>query len=149
MQIFTPSVEAYLAHFNEDDQKILNAMRSSVLKALPVGYEEVMQYGMIAYVVPLKVYPLGYLKDPTVPLPYLSLARQKNYFAFYSMGLFAMKEQFIEIKKNYEQQYGKLDHGVSCIRFRNASKISYALIEAVTQAVSMHDFIAFYQKAKG
>lgn len=149
MQIFAPSVEAYLAHFNEDDQKILNAMRSSVLKALPVGYEEVMQYGMISYVVPLKVYPLGYLKDPNVPLPYLSIARQKNHFAFYSMGLFAMREQFTVIKKNYEDQYGKLDHGMSCIRFRNPRKISYELIEEITQAVSMHDFIAFYQKAKG
>ncbi len=148
MQIFAPSVEAYLSHFSEADQSVLNAMRSSILKSLPEGYEETMQYGMISYVVPLKAYPSGYLKDPTVPLPYLSLARQINHFAFYSMGLFAMKEQFIEIKKNYEQQYGKLDHGVSCIRFRNASKISYALIEAVTQAVSMHDFIAFYQKAK-
>lgn len=149
MQIVAPSVEVYLSHFSEADQSVLNAMRSSILKSLPEGYEETMQYGMISYVVPLKAYPSGYLKDPTVPLPYLSLARQKNHFAFYSMGLFAMKEKFIEIKKNYEDQYGKLDHGMSCIRFRNPRKISYELIEEITQAVSMHEFIAFYQKAKG
>lgn len=149
MQIVAPSVEVYLSHFSEADQSVLNAMRSSILKSLPEGYEETMQYGMISYVVPLKAYPSGYLKDPTVPLPYLSLARQKNHFAFYSMGLFAMKEKFIEIKKNYEDQYGKLDHGMSCIRFRNPRKISYELIEEITQAVSMLEFIAFYQKAKG
>lgn len=149
MQIFAPSVEDYLSHFNEEDQKILNAMRSSILKTLSVGYQEVMQYGMIGYCVPLKFYPEGYLKDPTVPLPYLGLARQKNYFAFYSMGLYAMKEEFEKIKHDYEAQYGKLDHGMSCIRFKKASKISYRLIEDITQGVKMNDFIAFYQKAKG
>jgi Domain of unknown function (DU1801) len=149
MQIFAPSVEAYLSHFSEEDQIVLNAMRSSILKVLPKGYEERMQYGMISYVVPLEAYPLGYLKDPTVPLPYLSLARQKNHFAFYSMGLFAMKEAFEKIKHNYEDQYGKLDHGMSCIRFRNPNKISYTLIEEVAKGVKMKDFIAFYERAKG
>jgi Domain of unknown function (DU1801) len=149
MQIFAPSVEAYLSHFSEEDQIVLNAMRSSILKVLPKGYEERMQYGMISYVVPLEAYPLGYLKDPTVPLPYLSLARQKNHFAFYSMGLFAMKEQFTKIKKNYEDQYGKLDLGMSCIRFRNPNKISYTLIKEVAKGVKMKDFIAFYERAKG
>lgn len=149
MQIFAPSVEAYIAHFNEENQAILREMRLSILKVLPKGYQEVMQYGMISFVVPLSVYPEGYLKDPSVPVPYLSLARQKHHFAFYSMGLFAMKAQFNQIQQSYEQTYGKLDHGLSCIRFRNPRKISYALIEEVTQAVSMNDYIAFYQKAKG
>ena len=149
MQIFAPSVEAYLKHFSEDEQKVLNTMRSCILEALPEGYEECMQYGMISYVVPLKYYPKGYLQDPSVPLPYLSLAKQKNHYAFYSMGLFAMKEAFDKIKENYEATYGKLDHGMSCIRFRKPTKISYTLIEQVTKEVKMKDFIAFYEKAKG
>jgi len=37
-----------------------------------------MNYGMIGYVVPHKIYPDGYHCDPTLPLPFLGLASQKN-----------------------------------------------------------------------
>jgi hypothetical protein len=38
-----------------------------------------MQYGMIGYYVPHRVYPKGYHCDPKQPLPFAALASQKNY----------------------------------------------------------------------
>lgn len=47
-----------------------------------------MQYGMIGYYVPHKVYPKGYHCDPTQPLPFAALASQKNHMALYLMPVY-------------------------------------------------------------
>ncbi|MEZ4986583.1 MAG: hypothetical protein R2795_16360 [Saprospiraceae bacterium] len=49
---------------------------------------ETMSYGMIGYVVPHSVYPAGYHCDPQLPLPFISIASQKNFIALYH-GIYA------------------------------------------------------------
>lgn len=142
------SVEQYLLELNETDRVMMQNLRQSILKALPQGYIEVMQYGMISYVVPLTMFPQGYLNDPSVPLPYVSLAKQKNHFAFYAMSLYALEELFDKEKKRYEAQRGKLDHGMACIRFKSEKKIDFELIEKITQAMPIKTYIEYYCKAR-
>ena len=55
-------------------------VRKVILKNLPKGYAEVMQYGMISYVIPLGKYPDTYNGQA---LAYLSLASQKQYMSIY------------------------------------------------------------------
>lgn len=56
-------------------------MREIILENLDADYAEGMQYGMIGYFVPHRVFPPGYHRDPKQPLPFAHLAAQKNYFA--------------------------------------------------------------------
>ena len=63
-----------------------------ILKNLPEGYEEVIQYGMLGYVVPLKVFPSGYLNRKNEPLAYICLASQKNYMSIYMMSVYGEAE---------------------------------------------------------
>ena len=58
------TVEQYLAELPEDRRDALQAVREVILKNLPKGYEEGIQYGMIGYFVPHSVYPPGYHCDP-------------------------------------------------------------------------------------
>lgn len=46
-----------------------------------------MNYGMIGYVVPHKLYPRGYHVTPDLPLPFINVASQKNHIAFFHMAL--------------------------------------------------------------
>ena len=78
MQSKATTVEQYLRELPADRREAISAVREVILKNLPQGFEEGMQYGMIGYFVPHKLYPAGYHCDPTQPLPFASLASQKN-----------------------------------------------------------------------
>lgn len=147
--ITNPEIQAYLDQFPQDVQDVLNQARASILEVLPTGFEEQLNYGMIGYVVPLSLYPQGYLDDPTVPLPYFAIAKQKHHYAFYSMGLFMIKDLFEKEKASYESEVGKLDHGAACLRFRNVHKIPWKMIQTLASAITVDEYIQFYKKAKG
>ena len=74
------SPAAYLASLPPERRKVIAVVRAVVKKHLPAGYVETMNWGMLAYEVPLKRYPDTYNKQP---LMYLALAAQKNNYALY------------------------------------------------------------------
>src|SRR5688500_10751368 len=88
MQSKATSVKEYLAELPEDRRAAIAAVRKIILENLVGGFEEGMQYGMIGYYVPHRLYPAGYHCDPKQPLPYACLASQKNHMAVYLMGLY-------------------------------------------------------------
>jgi uncharacterized protein YdhG (YjbR/CyaY superfamily) len=72
------TVEKYLEELPEERRDALEAVRRTILEHLPDGYEEVMNWGMITYQVPLDVYPDTYNGKP---LMYAALASQKRHMA--------------------------------------------------------------------
>ena len=88
MQSKATTVEQYLAELPEDRRKAIEAVRQVILKNLDKDYEEGIQYGMIGYYVPHRVYPAGYHCDPKQPLPFAGLASQKNYMSLYLMCVY-------------------------------------------------------------
>ena len=69
-------VEEYLAALPEDRREAITAIRKVILKNLPKGYEEGIQWGMPSYFVPLSAYPVGYNCQPDQPLPSVGFASQ-------------------------------------------------------------------------
>src|SRR3984893_18384761 len=123
MQSKATTVSAYLASLPDDRRKAIETVRSVVLANLDKDYEEGMQYGMIGYYVPHRVYPAGYHCDPTKGLPFAALASQKNYMSLYLMGLYcgcdgendsALSRWFNEA---WAKTGKKLDRGKACTRF--------------------------------
>ena len=78
-------VEEYLAGLPEDRRRALSEVRRVVVENLPKGFEEVVQYGMLSYVVPLERYPETYNGQP---LAVASLGNQKRHMAIYLMGVY-------------------------------------------------------------
>ena len=70
--------EQYIAELPLERQEAIRKVRDVILRNLPAGYEEAMNYGMIAYQVPFTAYPDTYNKKPFM---YAALANQKNYTA--------------------------------------------------------------------
>lgn len=148
MQSKAETADAYVLEYSLEEQIILNKLRTAIKEVLPLGYEEQMQWGMIVYCVPLDRYPIGYLEDGITALPYISLAKQKHHYAFYSIASYGAKELFQKEKERYETKYGKLDQGAACIRFRSEKKIDYELVKNLSQAMSVNEFIQFYERSR-
>ena len=73
MQSKAETVADYLTTLPDERAEIMAALRSEIKKNLPKGFEETMQYGMISYVVPHKLYPAGYHCDPKLPLSFVCI----------------------------------------------------------------------------
>jgi len=93
--------EEYLKELPGDRKEPVSKLRDVVLKNLPKGFEETISYGMLGYVVPHENYPPGYHCDPKLPLPFVSIASQKNFIAFYHMGMYAMPDLLEWFTKEY------------------------------------------------
>ncbi len=85
MQSTATTVSDYCSHCPTDQADAFLKLRDTIKTNLPEGFEECMNYGMIGYVVPHSIYPAGYHCDPTLPLPFMGLAYQKNSINFYHM----------------------------------------------------------------
>ncbi len=148
MQSKATTPEQYLEELPEDRKAAVNKLRNSIKKNLPKGFQEGMGYGMLGYVVPHKLYPAGYHCDPKLPLPFMSIASQKNFVAVYHMGVYADAKLYDWFTKAYEEQnLGKLDMGKSCMRFKKMDKIPYDLIGELSSKLSVADWINLYERS--
>lgn len=145
MKIEANSPDDYISKLPEDRQDVISKLRKVVLDNLPKGFSEEMSYGMIGYVVPHSIYPDGYHCDPKLPLPFMSMASQKNFVAFYHMGIYADEKLLDWFVKEYPKHSKyKLDMGKSCIRFKRMNDIPYDLIGELVSKVSVDEWIDRY-----
>ena len=147
MKIEAKSPNDYISKLPEDRQEVISKLRKVVLDNLPKGFSEEMSYGMIGYVVPHSIYPDGYHCDPKLPLPFMSMASQKNFVAFYHMGIYADEKLLDWFVQEYPKHSKyKLDMGKSCIRFKRMNDIPYDLIGELVSKVSVDDWINRYER---
>lgn len=140
------SVKEYLYSLPENRMKAIASMRKVILKNLPEGFAEGMQYGMIGYFVPHKLYPDGYHSDPSQPLPFIGLASQKNFIALYHMALYSDKKLLAWFNKEYEKYSNKKpDMGKTCLRFKKTDDIPLELIGELASKVTVDDWIDLYE----
>lgn len=146
MQTTATSPEEYLNGLPEDKKEAMHTLRSCLLSSLPAGFEENMRWGMISYEAPHALYPKGYHVNPKLPLPFISIASQKNFVALYHMGLFANDALLQWFKEAYGQHCNtKLDMGKSCIRFKKWNQLPLALIGALAAKLNPHEWIELYE----
>jgi hypothetical protein len=147
MQSKAKTVVEYLNSLPEDRQKVMKALRSAIKKNIPKGFEETMSYGMIGYVIPHKLFPAGYHCDPSLPLPFINVASQKNYISVYHMGLY--DGELLEWLKGEWTKFSskKLDMGKCCLRFKKPDDVPIELIGKLVSKVTPHQWIKFYQKS--
>ena len=128
---------------------MVERLRGVLRKNLPAGFEETIDYGMIGYVVPLSLFPAGYLDDPKRPLPFIALASQKQYVSLYHMGLYAGPLQDWFKAEWPKHTTAKLDLGKVCLRLRNLDEIPYELIGELARRMTPRQWIAAYEAARG
>ncbi len=147
MQSEAKIIQHYLDEIPAERKDAFSKLRETILANLPKGFVEEMSYGMIGYVVPHSIYPKGYHCDPKLPLPFFSIASQKNFIALYHMGLYAdteLLEWFINEYPKHSKT--KLDMGKSCIRFKKVDQIPYMLTGDLMKKMSLKQWVMVYEE---
>ena len=139
------TVDGYLAELLEDWRAAISAVRQVVLENLPQGYEEMMQFGMIGYVIPLERYPVTYNGQA---LQYAALASQKNYMSLYLMNVYsdeAVERWFVD---RYKDSGKRLDMGKACVRFKSLQDLSIDLVGEAIALTPVDRFIERYEMSR-
>ncbi len=139
--------EQYLKELPTDRKEAVTELRNVVLKNLPKGFKETVSYGMLGYVVPLEIYPPGYHCNPELPLSFMNIASQKNFIAFYHMGIYGSPKLLKWFTDEYpKHSIAKIDMGKACIRFKKPEHIPYKLIGELVKKITVKDWIETYEK---
>ena len=142
------TVSDYINNVQEERKSVFLQVLEAVRKGIPSNFEECISYGMIGFVVPHSLYPKGYHCDPKLPLPFISLANQKNSINLYHMGIYANADLLDWFVDSYNKSSGsKLDMGKSCIRFNPKKEIPYLLIQELCSKMKAEEWIKLYESA--
>ena len=143
MQSKANTVKQYLNELPNDRKKAISIVRQTILENLPEGYDEVMNWGMIPYEVPLETYPNSYNGKS---LMYAALASQKNHMAVYLMGCYMVAEVRNEFEKAYKKSGKRFDAGKSCIRFKKIDDLPLDLLGKTIASMDVNEFIELVEK---
>lgn len=146
MQSNARTVDEYLAELPDERREPMRAVLALVRKNLPEGFVESMQYGMIAWGIPLARYPETYNGQP---LGIAALASQKQYMALYLMGVYGDPA----LEKWFREAWGrtgkKLDMGKSCLRFKKVDDLALDVLAETIARVTPEQLIARYEEVRG
>jgi hypothetical protein len=138
--------EAFLANLPPERAAELTRVRSVIRKHLPSGYEEAVRGDMIAYEVPLEVYPDTYNGKP---LWLAALAAPKSYLTLHLMPVYGSPALARQLEDGFRAAGKKLEIGKACIHFRSADDLALDAIANVVRSVPMERWVAVAKAAHG
>lgn len=139
------TAEEFLAALPPDRAEQLGQLRELILRKLPEGYEEQVDFGMLAYVIPLETYPETYNKHP---LMYAALASQKRHMALYLMNVYGDEETLHWFTAGFTAAGKKLDMGKACVRFKKLDDLPLDFIGEVIARTPVSEYIAGYEASR-
>ena len=145
MHSLANTVEAYLSELPEDRRRAIGEVRRTILRNLPEGYEEVMNWGMVTYQVPLERYPDTYNGKP---LMYAALASQKRHMALYLSAIYMDATEHARFAQEYRASGKRYDAGKSCVRFRRLEDLPLELIGRSIAAYPVNEFLNRVEKGR-
>lgn len=139
------TAEEYLNGLPEDRRAAIKVVRQAILDNLPDGYQEMVDFGMLAYVIPLETYPETYNGHP---LMYAALASHKRHIAVYLMNIYGDTETERWFTEAYRASGKKLDMGKSCVRFKKLDDLPVELIGRAIARTSAAEYIQLYEDSR-
>ena len=139
------TVDQYLAEFPPERATVIEEVRRLVLANIPDGVVESMNFGMIAYEIPLTRYPDTYNGQP---LMYAALAAQKHYYALFLHSAYAHEQTADELREAYAAAGMKIDMGKSCLRFKKLDDLLPAAVAKAISACTVEGYIELYEASR-
>jgi hypothetical protein len=139
--------ESYIATLEPERQEMISAIRQTVNANIDPGFEEIIDFGMIAWCIPLERYPDTYNGHP---LMYAALASQKQYVSLYLMGIYSNPERAEWFQDEYRKSLDrKPNMGKSCIRFRKLGDVPFDLVGQAIRQDSVESYLESVHRALG
>ena len=139
------TVEGYLKELPAERRAVIAAVRAMILKHLPKGYQESVEWGFPCYEIPLAKYPDTYNKRP---LMYAAIAAQKNFYALYLTCSYGDPKQVALVEAAFKKAGKKLDAGKSCIRFQGLDDLPLPALGKIIAATTPAALIGRYEKSR-
>lgn len=139
------TVAEYLASLPDDRREVIATVLDVIRKNIPAGYNEGMNWGMIAFEIPLSRYPKTYNKQP---LLYVALGSQKNYISLHLPCVYADPKRAERLHADFEKSGKKLNMGKGCVRFKKLDDLDLDAIGRLIAAVPVDKFIALCESGR-
>lgn len=133
------TVEQFLASLSQLRREAAIALRATILDGLPAGFEERLQYGMLAYGVP---YPGG-----AGMLSLVSVADHGPYMALYVNCVEPGGEEAFYAR--WRATGTPLETGSRAVRFRSRDELALDVVAGFVAAASADALLAAYQRTLG
>lgn len=137
--------EDYLAELPPERRALVSRLRDLVNANLPDGYVERMNWGMIAWEVPLERYAGGHNGQP---LSYAALAAQKSHTALYLNCVYASEQRTEQLKAAWAAAGKKLDMGKACLRFKREDQLAEDVLAEAIRSIPVDTLIAEHEASR-
>ena len=134
------TVEAYFAELPAERASAISSVREIINQSLQPGFVEAMDWGMIAWEVPLETYPNTYNKRP---LMLAAVASQKNYISLYLTNVYAIPE-LLELLKSSGK---RLRMGKGCINFSSADELPLGVLAEIIRRTTLDKYLEVMNEA--
>lgn len=139
------SVDALIAALPAERRADMETVRQLINAHLPPGYVETTAGSMIAWVVPLDVYPDTYNRQA---LWYAGLASGKGYMSLHAVAAYMNPPLQERLRAGFAAAGKKLDMGKGCIRFRRADDLALDVIADLISSTPLDRYVAAARAAK-
>jgi hypothetical protein len=138
-------VSQWLASVPADRREAIDAVRAVVNEHLPRGYEETVDWGMLAWVVPGATLPDTYNGRP---LLLAALGAHTKRMTLYLMTVYGDPTIRREFEEGYRRAGKKLDMGGSCVHFRTLDHLPLDVVAETIARVPVDAFIEHYHRSR-
>jgi len=139
------TVKQWLASVPAERRDAINAVRDAVNEHLPAGYEETVDWGMLAWVVPLATLSKTHNGRP---LMLAALGAHTKVMTIYLMSVYGDSKLRKEFEAAYRKTGKKLDMGGCCVHFKKLDDLPLDVVGSTIARVAVDEYVGRYVKAR-
>ncbi|HQQ77974.1 MAG TPA: DUF1801 domain-containing protein [Thermoanaerobaculia bacterium] len=139
------TVNQWLASVPAERKDAINAVRKAVNKHLPRGYEETVDWGMLAWVVPLATLPNTHNGRP---LLLAALGAHTKRMTLYLMSVYGDPKLRREFETAYKRTGKKLDMGGCCVHFKTLDDLPLDVVGNTVARVTVDQYVERYESLR-
>ncbi len=139
------TVDQWLASVPAERKDAINAVRDVVNRHLPAGYEETVDWGMLAWVVPLATLPNTHNGRP---LLLAALGAHTKVMTVYLMTVYGDPKIRKEFETAYKSTGKRLDMGGCCVHFKKLDDLPLDVVGKTIARVSVEQYVEHYEKSR-
>jgi len=139
------TVKQWLASVPAERKDAINAVRDAVNDHLPPGYEETVDWGMLAWVVPLATLPNTHNGHP---LTLAALGAHTKLMTLYLMTVYSDPKVRREFQIAYKKTGKKLDMGGCCVHFKKLDDLPLDVVGDTIARVAVDEYVERYETSR-
>ena len=139
------TVNQWLASVPAERKDAINAVRDAVNEHLPQGYEETVDWGMLAWVVPLATLPNTHHGHR---LMLAALGAHTKLMTIYLMSVYGDPKLRREFETAYKKTGKKLDMGGCCVHFKKLDDLPLDVVGNTIARVAVDQYVERYENAR-